>query len=267
MRLPIYVVDAFSERVFGGNPAAVVPLERWLPDATLQAIAAENNLSETAFVVRSDAGWALRWLTPTVEVDLCGHATLAAGFVLLELLGAPGDAVVFSTRSGALTVSRAEGLLWLELPSLPPREPVVAPDVVAALGAAPLRTLGLREVHHGRYLLAEYASEAEIAALRPDIRALSALRTNVVATAPGDSVDFVSRFFAPASGVDEDPVTGSTHASLTPFWAARLGRDALRARQLSRRGGALRCVLRGDRVRLGGQAALYLRGEIVAPVG
>lgn len=265
MRLPIYQVDAFAGRVFGGNPAAVVPLERWLPDATLQAIAAENNLSETAFLVREGEAWRLRWLTPTVEVDLCGHATLAAGFVLLRELGAPGDEVRFLTRSGGLTVRQAEGLLWLELPSLPPQGPAERPEVEAALGAKPLRLLALREVHHGRYLLAEYEREEEVLALQPDIRALGALRTNVIVSAPGREVDFVSRFFAPASGVDEDPVTGSAHASLTPFWAARLGRGSLRARQLSRRGGELRCELRRERVFLGGEASLYLRGEILVP--
>lgn len=258
MTLPLFQVDAFATAVFRGNPAAVVLLDQWLPDAVLQAIAAENNLSETAFVVPEGADFRLRWMTPTVEVDLCGHATLAAGFVLLH----DRDRVVFHTRSGPLTVTREDGLYWLDLPALPPQAPVVAPDVVAALGVQPQALLGLREVHHGRYLMAVLDDEAAVRDLRPDIRALGALRTNVVVTAPGENVDFVSRFFAPASGVDEDPVTGSTHASLTPYWAGRLGEADLRAQQLSRRGGDLRCVLRGDRVRLGGQCALYLTGKI-----
>lgn len=256
MRIPFYQVDAFTSRPFGGNPAAVCLLESWLPDEVLQAIAAENNLSETAFLVPEGEGWHLRWMTPTVEVDLCGHATLAAGAVVL------GDhpRAAFRTRSGTLVVERRDGMLWLDLPSLPPRAPVDDPAVVAALGAAPRALVGLKEVHHGRYLLAEYASQAEIAALRPDIAALGRLRTNVVVTAPGDEVDFVSRFFAPASGVDEDPVTGSTHASLTPMWAERLGRTRLSARQISRRGGELLCVLDGDRVRLGGRAVTVIEG-------
>lgn len=262
MRLPLFQVDAFTSRLFGGNPAAVVLLDRWLPDATLQAVAAENNLSETAFVVPEGADYRLRWLTPTVEVDLCGHATLAAGYVLLQQ---GGTRIVFHTRSGALVVRRDGDVYWLDLPALPPMGAVDAPEVVAALGRAPLALRALREVHHGRYLLAEYAHEDEIRALTPDVRALGAARTNVVATAPGLEVDFVSRFFAPASGVDEDPVTGSAHASLAPMWAERLGRTDLWARQLSRRGGELRCVLDGDRVRLGGHAVLYLEGRIHLP--
>lgn len=266
MRLPIFQVDAFAERVFGGNPAAVVLLDRWLPDPILQAIAAENNLSETAFVLLGGPMHGLRWFTPTLEVNLCGHATLAAGCVVMEVWGDEGT-VRFATLSGELRVAKNGPLYELDLPSLPPQGEVELPEVVAALGAPPLRLFGLREVHQRRYLMAEYADEDAVVALRPNIPALGALGTNVIATAPGREVDFVSRFFAPASGVDEDPVTGSAHCSLTPFWAARLGKTTLQARQRSRRGGALVCRLAGDRVVLGGGVATYLRGEIEVPEG
>lgn len=266
MRVPLYQVDAFAARLFTGNPAAVCPLPRWLPDDVLQAVAAENNLSETAFLVPEGDHYKLRWMTPTVEVDLCGHATLAAGFVLLEVLETKQQAVSFETRSGRLTVTREDGLLWLDFPALPVLGPARdAGAVAAALGVTPRAVYEIRQVHHGRYLLAELADEAEVVGLNPDVVALRGQRTNVIVTAPGDEVDFVSRFFAPASGIDEDPVTGSAHCTLTPFWAARLGKTGLRARQRSRRGGELHCQLRGDRVKIGGRAVLYLRGEIEVP--
>lgn len=258
MRLRLYQVDAFADRLFTGNPAAVVPLERWLPDATLQAIALENNLSETAYFVPEGESFALRWFTPTREVDLCGHATLAAAFVLYGSLGYSGARVRFDAASGELTVTRDGAWLWMDFPADPPA-PVEAPSALAqGLGATPREVLGAADY------LAVFDSEDEIRALTPDFHSLTRLdRRGVIATAAGRNADFVSRFFAPKYGIDEDPVTGSAHCTLAPFWAARLGKRELTGRQCSRRGGVVRCVDAGARVRLGGQAVLYLEGEIV----
>lgn len=261
MRLPIYQVDAFTDRVFAGNPAAVVPLESWLPDARLQAIAAENNLAETAYFLRSDDVFELRWFTPAVEVDLCGHATLATAFVISTLLEPGRDRLDFVTRqAGTLTVTRDGDLFTLDFPSRP-ATPVESPDpaLVAALGGpTPVAVLG------GRDYLVVYEDEAAVRALRPDMAALARLdRFAVCVTAPGaGGVDFVSRLFAPAQGIPEDPVTGSTHCTLIPYWAERLGKTTLSARQVSARGGELACELAGDRVKIGGKAVLYLEGTI-----
>lgn len=261
MRLPLYQVDAFTDRVFAGNPAAVVPLESWLPDAQLQAIAAENNLAETAYFLRSDDVYELRWFTPAVEVDLCGHATLATAFVISTLLEPGRDRLDFLTRqAGTLTVTRDGDLFTLDFPSRP-ATPVASPDpaLAAALGGpAPVAVLG------GRDYLVVYEDEAAVRALTPDMAALAKLdRFAVCVTAPGTGgVDFVSRLFAPAQGIPEDPVTGSTHCTLIPYWAARLGKTVLSARQVSARGGDLACTLAGDRVRIGGKAVLYLEGRI-----
>lgn len=259
--LPFVQVDAFASRPFEGNPAAVMRLPEWLDDATLQRIARENNLSETAFVVDEEHGPHLRWFTPTVEVDLCGHATLAAGFAILGEDG--GDSVTFHTRSGPLTVSRARDGLAMELPSHPPGAPGLPPGVIDALGAAPDEGFAIKALHHADYWLAVFGDAAAIAALEPDIAALASLRSNVICTAPGDGdLDFVSRFFAPGSGVPEDPVTGSAHATLTPFWADRLGKNPLAARQISPRGGSMTCELRGDRVVLTASCVEVIRGTM-----
>lgn len=258
MRLPLFQVDAFSSRVFGGNPAAVCPLEAWLPDAELQAIALENNLSETAFFVREPDGFRLRWFTPTQEVDLCGHATLAAAWVLFHRWEVGLERVEFASRSGPLVVTQeAEGWLALDFPSRRPT-PCLAPAALAeALGAAP------RETFSSRDLVAVFDSEEQVRALKPDMAAIARLDTfAVVPTAPGKDCDFVSRFFAPQAGVPEDPVTGSAHCSLVPYWAKRLGKSSLFARQVSPRGGELRCEDRGQRVKIAGQASLYLEGFI-----
>ena len=257
MRIPLYQVDAFASRVFEGNPAAVCPLERWLDDDVLQAIAAENALSETAFFVAEGAGYRLRWCTPVAEVDLCGHATLAAAHVLFTELGFAGDVVRFATRSGELCVVREGAALALDLP-LAEATPCSAPaGLVEALGRPPLEVLAAADY------VAVFAHEDDIRALEPDMAALARLdRRGVVVTAPGVDVDLVSRYFAPGIGIPEDPVTGSTHASLAPYWAARLGVRSLRARQLSRRGGALTCRLEGDRVVVSGRAVTFLRGAI-----
>lgn len=257
MRLPIYQIDAFSARVFGGNPAAIVPLESWLPAETMQAIAAENNLAETAFFVREGTHYSLRWFTPTVEMDLCGHATLASAHLLFAKLAHDGQRVDFMTRSGKLTVTRQGDLLALELPSRPP-EPCARPAALdKALGKAPLTVLGSRDY------LCVYEREADIRALTPNMEQVAALdRFAVIVTAPGESCDFVSRFFAPGAGVAEDPVTGSAHCTLVPYWSKRLGKTTLTARQLSARGGELACEDRGERVVIAGKAVLYLEGAI-----
>jgi PhzF family phenazine biosynthesis protein len=261
MRLPLYQVDAFTDRLFAGNPAAVCPLEAWLPDATMQAIAAENNLAETAFFLREGEDYALRWFTPAVEVDLCGHATLASAFVIMTRLEPGRERVAFRTlRAGTLGVSREGEGYAMDFPARPAL-PVAERDarLAAALGKPPVEALAA-----ARDYLVVYAQAADVASLAPDLAALAALdRTAVIVTAPGqDGVDFVSRFFAPALGVPEDPVTGSAHCTLAPYWAERLGKERLEARQLSRRGGTLACTVAGDRVAISGRAVLYLEGTI-----
>ncbi|MEH6718341.1 MAG: PhzF family phenazine biosynthesis protein [Aurantimonas endophytica] len=272
--LPLYQVDAFTDRLFAGNPAAVVPLDAWLPDATMLAIAAENNLAETAFLVPAgEARWELRWFTPAIEVPLCGHATLASAYVLTECLGETASTLTFVTRqSGDLTVTRDEDG-WFVM-RLPRRHAVGTVDatgidaLATALGARPTETV-IFAVPDDTSWLAVFASEAEITALAPDIRAIAGLPPrNVIATAPGEpgsGVDFVSRMFAPKAGIDEDPVTGSAHCALVPYWAEKLGKTAFLARQVSHRGGTLRCQLDGDTVVVAGEAVLYLTGEINVP--
>src|ERR1051326_849652 len=259
MRVPLYQIDAFADGPFTGNPAAVCPLEEWLPDDLMQAIAAENNLSETAFFVPENDGYRLRWFTPTTEVDLCGHATLASAFVVFSWLAPWRRRVIFQTeKAGPLSVARDGDLLSMAFPARPPEPCTMSQPLVAALGRRPAALFAARDY------LAVYDSADEGAALAPDFAAVAALDTfAVIVTAPGvDGVDFVSRFFAPARGVDEDPVTGSAHCTLIPYWADRLGKTRLEARQLSRRGGALSCGLHGDRVTIAGQAILYLEGRI-----
>lgn len=260
MTLPIYQADAFTDQRFKGNPAAVVPLETWLPRETMQAIAAENNLAETAFFVLNGDAFDLRWFTPTVEVDLCGHATLATARILYDFLGYTDDEIRFDTASGRLTVQRNGALLTLDFPADPPERisPTFRDELTAALGTEPL------DVYAGKTdLMAVLETEAAVAALQPDFRALAQIRARgVIVTAPGENVHFVSRFFAPQSGIDEDPVTGSAHTTLTPYWAHRLGELQLTARQVSPRGGDLWLELLGDRVLISGEAVVYLRGEI-----
>jgi predicted PhzF superfamily epimerase YddE/YHI9 len=257
MKLPLYQVDAFTGRLFGGNPAAVVPLEDWPPDDFLAAIAAENNLSETAFVLPRPDVAPLRWFTPRVEVDLCGHATLATAHVLFRYYYAGLDRLAFSTRSGILTVERSGELLAMDFPARPGSEVPVTESLAAALGRRP------RLAYRARDLMAVFDSESDVRELQPDFQRIAALDAfAVMATAPGIDVDFVSRFFAPAKGIPEDPVTGSAHCTLIPYWAGRLGKTEFTARQLSSRGGELYCKLRGDRVDIAGRAVEYLRGEI-----
>lgn len=260
MNLRQFQIDAFATRPFAGNPAAVCPLERWLPDEVMQAIAGENNLSETAFFAPTERGYALRWFTPLKEVDLCGHATLASAHVLFEHLDYARPSIIFETRSGDLVVERRGEKLVMDFPACPP-QPRPIPELLAeGLGRQPVEVLA------GDDYLAVFETEAEIRALAPDFAQLAKLDLRgVCVSAPGESVDFVSRFFAPKYGIPEDPVTGSTHCMLTPYWAGRLGKTRLAARQVSRRGGDIGCELRGGRVLLAGSAVTFMTAEIFLP--
>lgn len=257
LKIPMYQVDAFASHVFSGNPAAICPLEEWLPDAQMQAIAAENNLAETAFFVRNGNDYKLRWFTPAVEVDLCGHATLASAFIILNDFTPGEHSVSFQTKSGILTVTRNGDLYSLDLPSRPPKECDAIPGLVSALGGKPELVLAARD-----YFVV-YSTEEELRALHPDMHALMNIdRFAVIATAPGRHADFVSRFFAPAKGVPEDPVTGSAHCTLIPYWSQRLKKAQLHAFQVSARGGELRCEDRGERVTISGKAVRFFEGTI-----
>lgn len=256
-RLPLYQVDAFTNRRFGGNPAAVVLLDAWLPDDVMRAIAAENNLAETAFVIPSAPHCRLRWFTPEVEVDLCGHATLATAHVLFSRGLVRGTRVTFDTKSGLLPVEREDGRYVLDFPSRPGRPIAVDDTLTEALGARPSAAFLSRD------LMAVFESEETVQSLAPDMARVALIDAfAVIATAPGRRCDFVSRFFAPRAGIPEDPVTGSAHCTLTPYWSDRLGRTTLHARQISRRSGDLHCTLAGDRVRIAGEAVDYLDGHI-----
>jgi PhzF family phenazine biosynthesis protein len=262
VELPIYQVDAFADALFGGNPAAVVPLRDWLPDDLLIKIAAENNVAMTAFIVPEGDGYAVRWLTPTSEVPLCGHATLASAHVIFEFLQPGRRQVTFTTRgAGKLTVIQSGDLLVLDFPAKPP-EPITMPDgFLAALGAKPQELLTYDK------LFAVFETAGEVKKLKPDFRKVAALDFDgIVATAPGsDGFDFVSRYFAPHVGIDEDPVTGSAHCLLVPYWAKRLGKAKVVGRQISARGGTVHGEDRGARVGLAGRAQLYLEGRIFLP--
>ena len=259
MKIPIVQVDAFASAVFAGNPAAVCELEAWPEDRLLQAIAAENNLSETAFLVRNAEGFDLRWFTPAAEVALCGHATLAAAKVLFDLRGWKEPEIRFQTRQrGTLTVQRRGDLFEMDFPALPVRSVATPPGLAAALGAEPRQVLASTDDW-----LAVLDVEATVRKLKPDLAALEKFKCRcVVPTARGDKVDFVSRAFAPRFGIPEDPVTGSAHCALAPYWAGVLGKDDLRAFQVSARGGEVFCRNAGPRVKLAGRAAVYLEGTI-----
>lgn len=263
MQLPIFQLDAFSEQVFRGNPAAVVPLAHWLDDATLQAIAAENNLSETAFIVGEGEHWAIRWFTPTTEVDLCGHASLAACWVIRHRLTDGVKRIVLESASGELVVSvDSEDRLVLDFPARPPVPGAaeLRASLADALGEAPEVVMQANDV------LAVYRQPGSVTGMQPDMGKLAAIDTRgVIVTAPGGDCDFISRFFAPRVGVPEDPVTGSAHCTLIPYWAKRLEVTRLRARQVSARGGELICRHLGDRVHIAGHATLYMTGVIEVP--
>lgn len=260
MRIPLFQIDAFTGRLFTGNPAAVCPLEDWLDDRVMQAIAAENNLSETAFFVRRGGGYRLRWFTPAVEVDLCGHATLASAFVVFHHVDPSSDAVTFESRSGELTVRRDGELLAMDFPARPPAPCEAPAGLIDALGREPVKLLSSRD--H----MAVFDTEQEVRALRPDIGRLAQVQHHaLIVTAPGRDVDFVSRFFAPRAGITEDPVTGSAHCTLAPYWSQRLRKTKLHALQVSARGGELWCEHQGERVIISGRAVKYLEGSICLP--
>lgn len=261
MRLPIYQVDAFAEHVFKGNPAAVMPLDAWLDDSLLAAIAMENNLSETAYLVRIAQGYELRWFTPQTEVDLCGHATLAAAHVLFEHLDFQGDEIVFQTRSGELRVRRSGKRLTLDFPATELVPTDVDLEVCNALGD--IASEALVPSGTSGAVLYVYEFQSDVENLKPDFTALMAASSrNVIVCAPGDDCDVVSRFFAPAVGLNEDPVTGSAHCSLVPYWAARLRKNQLQCRQISARGGNLECELRDGRVFMTGSAVTFMQGFV-----
>jgi len=263
MRIPLYQLDAFATRHFEGNPAAVMPVAAFPPDATMQALATENNLSETAFIVRDGADYRIRWFTPRVEVPLCGHATLASAAVVMERLHPGLREVVFHSASGPLRVARTADGYSMDFPARIPMRMDAPPAAIAdALGVSPLEV----HVHEANYL-ALLDSPATVRALAPDFAAIARLdRPGLIVTAKGEGdFDFTSRYFAPAKGVDEDPVTGGAHCMLAPFWARRLGKQAFVARQASRRGGTVRCAVQGGRVRLEGGCVFYLQGEVVLP--
>jgi len=258
VRIPTYHVDAFTATPFAGNPAGVCLLEAWLPDETMLNIAAENNLSETAFLVEGEGHYDLRWFTPVTEVDLCGHATLASAHVVFHHLGHADPIVRFESKSGTLPVAREGGVLVLDFPARPGERCDTPPALREGLGSEPV------EAYRARDYMAVFATQADVEALEPDMDLLKqVVCLGVIATAPGDEVDLVSRFFAPSVGIPEDPVTGSAHCTLIPYWSERLGKQVLHARQVSARGGELTCQDAGERVKIGGQAATYLVGEIL----
>jgi len=258
MKIPVYQIDAFTRRTFSGNPASVCPLEAWLPDDTMQAIALENNLSETAFFVPDGDGYHIRWFTPTVEVDLCGHATLATAFLILNRLTPDVSDVTFASRSGPLRVTRDGDMLVLDFPVQPPTPATMPAGLEDAIGETLSSFLTAN-----RRSVAVFDREEQVRTLAPDMAGIATLAPGgLLVTAPGDTHDFVSRYFVPSHGVDEDPVTGSTHTTLTPYWAERLGKATLRAAQLSARSGELTCTMAGDRVHIAGHAVFFMEGTI-----
>jgi len=262
-RVPFFQVDAFTSRLYHGNPAGVVVLEKFLPDDVMQAISAENNLAETAFIVPSGPSsgprWKIRWFTPVLEMDLCGHATLASAHVLWNHLKIRGTKVTFQSASGPLGVERQGDIIVLDFPSRPAGKVPITDMICVALGRPPV------ELYKARDYLAVFDNKRDVHELRPDFHAMERLDAHVIATAPAAGHDFVSRFFAPTAGVTEDPVTGSSHCTLIPFWAERLRKNTLTAHQVSPRGGELFCELRGKRVAIGGHAVTYLEGMIAVP--
>lgn len=261
MNIPYFEVAAFARALFAWNPAGVCLLqEKWLPNELMQQIAAENNLAETAFLIERKHGFDLRWMTPVLEVDLCGHATLAAAHLIFNHLGHKEDVIRFQSKSGELRVERDKDRLVLDFPAQPMTECAVPAKLVEGLRAKPETIL------KGRDYLAVFEHEEEVAAIQPDFQIVAALDAQgVMVTAPGNNCDFVSRYFVPAAGIPEDPVTGSTHCALIPYWSKRLGQRELVARQISKRGGELFCEDRGDRVRIGGHAVTYVEGRINLP--
>jgi PhzF family phenazine biosynthesis protein len=260
MKLKLYQIDAFTDKLFAGNPAAVVPLKKWLPDELMQKLAMENNLAETVFFVPSSVkgvDYDIRWFTPAVEINLCGHATLASAFTIFTILKEKKRTVTFSSKSGLLTIKRKKDQLRMDFPSW-------KPEMISDYPSGLKEILGVNEivaVYRYRDLLVELNKEEDVVNAKPDFTTLKKMGEKVIITAPGKSVDFVSRFFAPIAGIDEDPVTGSAHSQLIPFWSEKLAKTILNARQLSQRGGDIYCEQNGDRVIMGGKCVFYMKGE------
>ena len=257
MKLSLYQIDAFTNKLFGGNPAAVVPLEKWIDDELMQQLAMENNLAETVFFVPNGDEYDIRWFTPVLEINLCGHATLASAFVLYTILGYDKPKLVFNSKSGKLTIQKNGNTFKMDFPSWKPEK---INEYPAGLQTA----LGVKEivaVYKYRDLLVELNTEEEVKNVQPDFAALKRIGEKVIITAPGREVDFVSRFFAPIAGIDEDPVTGSAHSQLIPFWSEKLDKRILQAKQLSSRGGDIYCEQNGERVVMGGECRFYMKGE------
>ncbi len=258
MTLDLYQADAFTDKLFRGNPAAIVPLNEWIDDKLMQQIAMENNLAETAFFVARGNDFDMRWFTPAVEIDLCGHATLASAFILYNYLGYTKSSIIFHTKSGPLTVTKQGEIFNMDFPSWPPeRKEDYPPELITSLGDPEIAG-----VYKNRDWLVELTSEEAVRKIKPDFTSLKKVLNMVIVTAPGRDVDFVSRFFAPTAGIDEDPVTGSSHSQLIPFWSYKLGKEKMTAKQLSFRGGDVHCESKGDRVIMGGSCVFYMKGQI-----
>lgn len=257
MKIPMYQVDAFTEEIFRGNPAAICILKEWLDEKLMQNIAMENNLSETAFCIVKEDLWELRWFTPEEEIDLCGHATLATAYVIFEILNYPGSTVKFTTKSGILTVEKQGDIMTMEFPSREGTKVEITDQLIKGLGKEP------KEAYESRDLMVVYENEQEIRELNPNMEELKLVDAfGIIVTAKGESSDFVSRYFAPSCGVPEDPVTGSAHCTLIPYWSKVLGKKKMIAHQLSQRGGRLECEHVGDKVKISGKAKLFFKGEI-----
>lgn len=257
MKIPMYQVDAFTEEIFRGNPAAICILKEWLDEKLMQNIAMENNLSETAFCIVKEDLWELRWFTPEEEIDLCGHATLATAYVIFEILNYPGSTVKFTTKSGILTVEKQGDIITMEFPSREGTKVEITDQLIKGLGKEP------KEAYESRDLMVVYENEQEIRELNPNMEELKLVDAfGIIVTAKGESSDFVSRYFAPSCGVPEDPVTGSAHCTLIPYWSKVLGKKKMIAHQLSQRGGRLECEHVGDKVKISGKAKLFFKGEI-----
>ena len=261
MKLSLYQVDAFTDKLFGGNPAAVIPLKKWISDELMQKIALENNLSETVFFVASKekaVDYDIRWFTPEVEINLCGHATLASAYVIFNILKSKKKKVVFHSKSGLLTVTKKGKLLEMDFPSWKPEKITdYPPELIASLGNPEIAG-----VYQYRDYLVELTNEEAVKSMVPDFTLMKKAVEKVIITAPGKDVDFVSRFFAPTAGVNEDPVTGSAHSQLIPFWSYKLAKDKMTAKQLSKRGGDISCQQIGERVIMGGHCVFYMKGEV-----
>lgn len=267
MKLTLYQVDAFTDHLFGGNPAAVIPLEKWIDDELMQKLAMENNLAETVFFVSSGDDFEIRWFTPALEINLCGHATLASAYVLFNILGYNKPMITFHSKSGPLYISRKDDVINLDFPSWRPEKVTeYSKDLLASLGNP-----AINGVYRHRDYLVELLDEEAVRKVQPDFTLMKKMGEKVIITAAhvsdtskvSDTYDFVSRFFAPIAGIDEDPVTGSAHSQLIPFWSNKLGKNKMKARQLSKRGGDLYCEQKGERVVMGGKCVFYMKGEVV----